>query len=189
MVSRRAGLRDRWRDQAVIPNTEIGDACKVLLLVMATKMTDRGYLAGVSREHLAETLGVHPRRIAERIDTAKRHELLVKVGGGYHGRTAEYVAVLTLPMRAAQRHSSPLKVAGERHPLSVTLSPGESGAKGAAQRHTNTRVTYPSRKTSDDERNAGVSPTSDASKDGSDERAPAGFPLAAVSPTDERTSA
>jgi hypothetical protein len=161
----------------VIPHPDIGDACKVLLLVIATKMTDAGYLAGMKRETLAEMLSVHPRRIAERIDTAKRHQLLTKVAGGYHGRTAEYVATMP-PKRAARQHPSTRKVAGERHPRSVTLSPGKSGAKGDAQQHTNTRaLTTASRERDDNKRD---SRADHITEERSDEEVAADSPLAAV---------
>lgn len=175
----RSGLRDRWRDEAVIPHGEIGDACKVLLLVMATKMTDAGYLSGVSRERLADLLGVHPRRVAERIATATRHGLLTKIGGGYPGHTAEYVATIPAGLGAAERHPSRRKGAGERHPLSVTHSPGESDRKGAAERHTIARVTTERRQSNHRERNAGDSPSTGAAKDGNEGKAPTGSLIAA----------
>lgn len=143
-MNRRAGLRDRWRDEHVIPHPDIGDACKLLLLIYATRMTDKGYLAGLRRDDIADMLGVHPRRIAERTQRAIAYGLLDKIGGGYHGRTAEYAAVIptlkgdaerTLKGDAERTHRGP-KGAGER---THNPSPFEQ-AKGDAQRHPNTRA-------------------------------------------------
>jgi hypothetical protein len=46
----------------------------------------------VSREELAEALGVKPNRITDRITEATRAGLLRKVGGGHNGQTAIYAA-------------------------------------------------------------------------------------------------
>jgi hypothetical protein len=54
-------------------------------------MTDTGRIK-VSREELAEALGVKPNRITDRITEATRAGLLRKVGGGHNGQTAIYAA-------------------------------------------------------------------------------------------------
>ena len=146
-MSRRDGLRDRWRDDHVIPHRDIGDACKVLLLVLAARMTNAGYVS-VPRRDLADLLGVHPQRIAERIATAVEHDLLMKTGGGYAGRTAEYTAVIPTGKGTAGQYSidaesvrvsgthSAKKRTGERYGQAVRIPAG----MGTAERYTNTRA-------------------------------------------------
>jgi DNA-binding Lrp family transcriptional regulator len=98
-VSRRT-VRDAWLSE-VLRSPLIGDACRVLLLHMATvstvrtkgghPMTDTGRIK-VSRDELAEALGVKPNRITNRVTEATRKGLLRKVGGGHNGQTAIYAA-------------------------------------------------------------------------------------------------
>ncbi len=99
-MSRRIDVRDAWRSD-VLRSALIGDACRVLLLHMATMttvttkgdhpMTDTGRIK-VSRDELAEALGVKPNRITNRITEATRAGLLRKVAGGHNGQTAIYAA-------------------------------------------------------------------------------------------------
>jgi hypothetical protein len=158
MVSRRAGLRDRWRDDHVIPNREIGDACKVLLLVLASRMTDRGSVS-VPREQLAKELDVHPQRITDRISEAKRTGLLQQAGGGHRGRTAQYVAVIpSKGNRSAVTNSGKgngLAVTFERlpfRPANLRETASEL-RKVTAEQLPNARVTKRKPQTHADERN------------------------------------
>jgi len=167
----RRGLRDRWRDEHVIPHKEIGDACKVLLLILAGRMTDRGAVS-VPRDQLAAMLDVDPRRITAGIGVAVRHRLLMKVGGGYRGRTAEYVAVIPTG-----------KVAVERPPLSVHLSELKQARKVAGEHPPNTRVTKTNRKPNAHQRDDGVEREHDQTQRRSDEEVPTHSSLAAVSST------
>lgn len=171
-MSRRNGLRDRWRDEHVIPHKGIGDACKVLMLVLATRMTERGAVS-VPRDHLAKQLDIDPRRITAGIGVAVNYGLLMKVGGGYRGRTAEYVAVI--PTRR--------KVAGERPPLSVHLSDVYPVLKVAGERPPSTRaLVSKTRKRRDNQRNDGVERDDDEMQGRSDERAPLKVRFAELSP-------
>lgn len=90
-MSRRA-VREAWLAE-VRRSTEIGDACRVLLLTMAAEgMTEKGYVS-IPRTKLADLLGRHPQRITERIGEAIKAGFLVRVGGkAYEGKTANYAA-------------------------------------------------------------------------------------------------
>ena len=92
MVSRRNGLRDKWR-AAVLVNPAIDGETRAMLLVLHSWMTDNGRVS-VPRQRLADMFGVDPRRITERIKRARDARLLDKVGGGYRGRTSIYDAVI-----------------------------------------------------------------------------------------------
>ena len=109
-MSRRT-IREAWRAE-VLRSSLIGDACRVLLLHMATvtsvttkggyPMTDTGRIK-VSRDELAESLGVKPNRITNRITEATRAGLLRKVGGGHNGQTAIYAAQIQGPRKGVGR--------------------------------------------------------------------------------------
>jgi hypothetical protein len=64
-----------------------------MLTVMYFGMTEKGYVS-VPRTELADILGVDSRQITRWIREAIDARLLDKVGGGYHGRTAEFGAVI-----------------------------------------------------------------------------------------------
>ncbi len=123
---RRRGLRDRWADE-VERSDRIGNACRVLLLAMARRMTDAGSVS-IPREQLAEMLNTYPSRITERIVEAKRAGLLDQTGGGYRGRTASYVAVL--PARKVTGERSPIAANGDGRAVTISghLSEGSDGA-------------------------------------------------------------
>ncbi len=97
-MSGRRHVREVWHEE-VLRTQLVKDACRVLLLHMATAkdsqgrhlMTETGRIR-VRREVLAEALGVNPKRITDRITEATRTGLLVKTGGGYNGQVAEYTA-------------------------------------------------------------------------------------------------
>ncbi len=121
-MSRRS-VRDAWRDD-VLRSALIGDACRVLLLHMATvtsvttkgghPMTDTGRIK-VSRDELAEALGVKPNRITNRITEATRAGLLRKVAGGHNGQTAVYAAQVQGPRKgvgSTDTYSGPESLAG-----------------------------------------------------------------------------
>jgi hypothetical protein len=85
-------VRNVWVAE-VRRSTEIGDACRVLLLTMAAEgMTEKGYVS-IPRARLAELLNRHPQRITERIAEAVKVGFLVRVGGKAHeGKTASFAA-------------------------------------------------------------------------------------------------
>lgn len=96
----------------------IGDSCRVLLLLLAEHMTDAGYVS-IPRETITAQLGVSSRRITARITEACRGGLLDQTGGGYHGVTARYVAVIPSKVdaeRPPSRRIGPRKVDAERPP-------------------------------------------------------------------------
>jgi len=92
-VSRRNGVRDRWLPHALDGRTEAGYGCRLMLAAMHTRMSDKGYVS-VPRTVLADLLGVHPSQITKWTKEAVDVGLLQKIGGGYHGRTAWFVAVI-----------------------------------------------------------------------------------------------
>lgn len=106
-------MRDAWLEE-VLRTARVKDACRVLLIYMATArdgqgryfMTESGRIR-VSRERLAAALDVNPKRITDRITEATRAGLLIKVGGGYHGQVSQYLAQLVgdrkVPVEPAAR--------------------------------------------------------------------------------------
>ncbi len=178
----RDGIRDRWRDEHVIPHKEIGDACKLLLLVIATKMTNRGAVS-VPRDRLAAMLDVDPRRITAGIGEAINHGLLMKAGGGYRGMTAQYVAVIPSGKVDGERPPLGRKVAGERPPSNVHLSEPKPGRKVDAEHPPNARASVSeTRKRDDRQRNDCAEREHDDKQPRSDEEAPARSRLVAASP-------
>jgi hypothetical protein len=69
VVSRRNGLRDKWR-VAVLVNPDIDAETRAMLLVLHSWMTDNGRVS-VPRQRLADMFDVDPRRITERIKRAR----------------------------------------------------------------------------------------------------------------------
>ena len=131
MVRRGPCRRDVWHAE-VLRTKAIPDACRVLLLVLAERMSDGAYVS-ISQKALADLLDVDTRRISGRVTQAKRAGLLRQTGG-YRGRTSEYQGVL--PER---------KVAELCRPNSVVHSAPETDTnrtgKVAEFRRPNTRVT------------------------------------------------
>jgi hypothetical protein len=113
-------MRDRWI-AIVLRHNDLSDACKVTLLAFASMMTDSGAVS-VPRATVAAIVGKHPSRITEHIGTAKKLRLLDQVGGGYRGRTAQYVAVIPTAKVTADRSPSP----GQQSPLNSHLSNTDS---------------------------------------------------------------
>lgn len=137
-MSSRNGIRERWIAE-VLRADYIGDACRVLLLVLARNMTDRGAVS-VPRHKLATMLGKPERRISERIAEAVKAGLLSRLGGGYRGRTAEYMAYLPGRKGAGRQHSLSGKDAGTGVPETAPFSQPVGGGKGAAQQVPNARA-------------------------------------------------
>jgi hypothetical protein len=105
----RAGIRDKWVQDIISSN--VGTACKLLLMYFAYRMNDHGKVS-IPRKELAALFDVHPQRIAERIGEAKRAGLLDQVGGtGTRGRPAQYIAVIS----TAQRYAIDGKSTGDRY--------------------------------------------------------------------------
>ncbi len=86
-MSRPKDVRGRWVAE-IRSSSKIGDACRVLLMVMADDMTERGYVS-VPREKLAKAIGRHPQRVTERIAEAITKGYLVRLQTGHRGRAGE----------------------------------------------------------------------------------------------------
>lgn len=130
-MSARAGFRDRWISE-VFRNEHVGDATRVLLLLLASKMTDTGRVS-VPRSELARGLGRHEQRVAERIKEARAAGLLDQVGGGYRGVTAMYEALLPTKKGTGDRYPIKRKRTGFRYPNIGTLSDPETDLMGTAR--------------------------------------------------------
>lgn len=117
-MTRRA-VRDRWIVE-VLRSDRIDAACRVLMLALATSMTEKGAVS-VPRDILAAMLDRHPSRITERIVEAKRAGLLDQTGRGHRGRSATYQAVLPSGKVTGERSPMARKVTGERSPEPVTF--------------------------------------------------------------------
>ena len=116
MVKRpRAGLRERWV-KVVLETTLVTDQVKLVLIALSTSMTDAGYVS-VPREHIAQMLGKHPARITAALAAAREAGLLDRNGGGYRGRTAQYIAVLPTPSGQQRHTTSSTKVTTTRSPI------------------------------------------------------------------------
>lgn len=164
----------------------IGDACRVLLLYLASHMTDAGRVS-VPRARIVAELNIDERRVTARITEATRAGLLSKRGGGYNGRTAEYEALLPNGVKvAAERPPSTVKVAGERPPRNVHLQPGETDLKVDAQRPPIARVPNESRTTNSYGPDAGANCTSNVVELSSGKRAAHSPPAATTSSTSSR---
>jgi hypothetical protein len=96
----RDGIRDRW--VAAIAEAKIGTAVKMLLLylVATERVSDRGAVT-FQREAVANELRMHPQRVSIHIRLAREAGLLDRRGGGWRGRTSEYV--VTIPLASASR--------------------------------------------------------------------------------------
>jgi hypothetical protein len=86
----RAGLRDRWLPYACTAPCEV----RSVLLLLYPFMSDGGYVPGVSRKWIAETLDITPDAVSGRIKRAKKLGLLDRRGGGYSGHPADYEATI-----------------------------------------------------------------------------------------------
>jgi len=111
-------VRDRWEAE-VLRSGRIGDACRVLLMLMARQMSDTGMVAA-KREDLAETIGRHPQRVAERIAEARSAGLLDLIAAGKKGHPAEYSAVIPAAgLRTDLQYAIDRKRTGLRYAKSV----------------------------------------------------------------------
>jgi len=114
-----ADRRTRWRRLVLRHRApRLTGSVRVLLLVMADHMDERGYVS-VPRSRLAETLAVAPARVSERIGVATSVGLLAVVRRARPGVTAVYQATLPAPVEV---HPSvpPLEV---RNPVTVEVHP------------------------------------------------------------------
>jgi hypothetical protein len=93
VVNRRKGIRDRWLPHVLSGHSGAGFGCRLMLTVMHSRMTEKGYVS-ISRTVLADMLSVHPSQITKWTKEAVDVGLLQKIGGGYHGRTSWFVAVI-----------------------------------------------------------------------------------------------
>ncbi|MCW2497512.1 hypothetical protein [Jatrophihabitans sp.] len=168
-MSGRRGLRDRWTDLVIA--ADVGPSCKLLLLVIAHKMNDRGEMDGYSRADLADLLDVHPQRIAERIREAKRAGLIGQVGttGGKTARTARYVAVIPGFPRTADRYPTDRSGTENRYANIGTPKVGQSGRDVPVSGTPFARASENARQQR--HKTGRVSRKSDSSKGGSDEDA------------------
>jgi len=76
-------------DHRVVP---ISNACRVLMIALADEMTPDGVVCR-SRSRLAETLGIDPRRVTERLTEAVDAGILRRVVKGKPGQLATYQAM------------------------------------------------------------------------------------------------
>jgi len=186
-MSRRDGFRDRWRVE-VIRSARISDSVRVVLIVLAGRMTDAGYVS-VPRTELSALIGRSPRRITERIEKAREAGYLDQVRRGRPGRTAEYQAILPGLLlgadgRTKERSSEDhLMVRTAATVLVRTGAPPWTAPHGADGGPTNTRVTKTNRKSNPHQRDDGVEREHDQTQRRSDAEVPPWPPLAAVSST------
>jgi hypothetical protein len=122
----RRNLRDRWLPHVLAGSGGADYGCRLMLTLMHGRMTAKGYVS-IPRTELADILGVHPSQITRWTSEAVRAGLLERVGGGYHGRTAEYCAVIPPTKVSSGVSPSPPKVRVIESPL---VSPFESGRNG-----------------------------------------------------------
>ena len=97
-------VRSGWLED-VLHDKQIHDACRVLLLHLATGlhrkphrrpgeplMTPTGYVRDVSHQELADHLGISAKQVGRRLQEAREKKLLAIVGGGYNGQPTMYAA-------------------------------------------------------------------------------------------------
>lgn len=96
----RDGIRDRW--VAAIAEAKVGTACKMLLLYLLVtgRVTERGAVT-FERAAVAVELGIDRTRVSAQVREARAAGLLDRRGGGWNGRTAEYVVLIPGPARVA----------------------------------------------------------------------------------------
>ena len=82
--------RARWRT-AVYKAPHMTNATRLLLIRLADDMHPDGFVS-IPRSTLADSLGVHPSRITERIHAAEKAGWLSTRTPGRPGATAEYAA-------------------------------------------------------------------------------------------------
>lgn len=99
-------LRDTWL-QEVLCSKLIRDACRVLLLYLATGahqdgphagqplMAANGYVRGVKHAEMARRLQISEKQIGRRLQEAREAGLLAIVGGGYNGQPTMYAAQIS----------------------------------------------------------------------------------------------
>jgi hypothetical protein len=104
-VKRRAALRDDWLPYVLAGVGGISHGCQLMLVVMSTRMTSRGYVSW-PRDELAAVLGVQPSQITKWTKEAIDAELLMRGGPAYKGHTAQFYAVRPSPK--VTRNWSPL---------------------------------------------------------------------------------
>lgn len=98
-MSGRPTVKARWIAE-VLRSPHITDSVRVLLIVMAEYMTAAGYVT-VPRAELADRIGRNPRRVTERIESAKGAGFLQVVRSGRPGLTAGYNATVPAPSHGA----------------------------------------------------------------------------------------
>ncbi len=92
MAKRDSHFRDSWLER-VTAAPDLSDAVRVLLMVLARKMTAAGYVS-IPRHDLAKQIGRSPRRVTDRIQSAILANYLAVVRSGCPGHTAEYQAMV-----------------------------------------------------------------------------------------------
>lgn len=81
----------------MLRTSTLTDSVKLLLVVLADGMDERGSVS-IPRDDLAARLGRSPRRITERIQSARKAGWLDTLGRAYPGRTAVYRATFPSPI-------------------------------------------------------------------------------------------
>jgi hypothetical protein len=138
-MNRRKGLRDRWLPHVLDGHTGASYGCRLMLTVMYFRMTEKGYVS-VPRTELADILGVGDRQVTRWIREAIDARLLDKVGGGYHGRTAEYAAVIPCRKVGGNNPPSRAKVAAGVTDKQPTFHRGKPDRKVDRNSPPNTRA-------------------------------------------------
>lgn len=186
----RDGLRDRWVE-AVARSSAVGPSVKALLLYLAAsgKVTARGALT-FHRETVAATFGVHEQRVSAMVLDARNAGLLDRTGGGWNGRTSEYMVTLSDPEGARNPGTLTVPKVHESAAPSRTgnHAPFESAliAEGARNPGTHyARVTNASRERGDDKRDLR---TDHITERRSEEEVAADSPVAAVLRLDRHQS-
>lgn len=127
---------EQWR-RVVIRSPRISDAVRVYLLVLADHMrADR--TVSVPRARIAEQMGRHPQRIAERTRAAHDAGFLDTVSPGYKGHTAVYQGLFPEAEEAPKRTDLQYpKELLERYPIEPDCVPdGEyTTSKRPSTRH------------------------------------------------------
>lgn len=139
----RPGHVARWRT-AVLRERGIGDAARVLALVLVDEADHRGHVA-VGRDELARRLDRYPARVAERVAELTGAGYLQLVLRHAPGRPATYALVIPSGLSTVEhvRVSGPtraVRVDPDTSGLAVRVDSGETGADGTDTSSTAVRV-------------------------------------------------
>ena len=137
-----------WRAVVFLhQDPRLTQSARVLLLYLADHM-DRQRFVSVPRSRIAQDLGVHERRIPERLKSAMDAGLLDRVVTGHIGVTSVYQGIFPSPSRegAVERTLSEAKEgAPEQHPKGAVERTLSERREGAPEQHpsSNTQLQIP----------------------------------------------